>query len=379
MKILADENIPHVHDAFATFGSVNTFVGRDLKAEQIQDTDILLVRSVSQVSANLLKNSAVKFVGTATIGLDHIDQNYLAQQKIGFASAPASNADSAAEYVLSALLIIAQQRGLHLPDLSVGIIGCGNVGSRVQQKLTTVGLSCFINDPPRQQRGDLKDGVDLDTALQCDIVSLHVPLETTGDYPTNALINADSLKTMRDDAIFINTSRGATMQYSPLLTKLQSCPNFSAILDVWPNEPCVEAELLALSCLATPHIAGYSLDGKVRATEMLYQAVCQYFDISPQWTANDSLPAADLNSLKFSLNADLLSAVQTSVLACYDVRRDDALFRKINQMDNPNAYFDYLRKNYPIHREFSCVSVNQNPDRPEWNQCFQQLGFTLSA
>jgi erythronate-4-phosphate dehydrogenase len=369
MRILADENIPCVSAAFAPFGTLNTFVGRKLTAAQVKTADVLLVRSVTPVNAALLAGSGVRFVGTATIGLDHIDQAYLAEQHIGFASAPASNARSAAEYVVSALCVLAQQQGFDLTKKTMGIIGCGNVGSRVLKLAQALGLRCVVNDPPKQRRGEL-NGVDLVSALQCDIVTVHVPLETAGDDPTVHLLNRETLAHVRPDAILINTARGATMDGTALLARLTDCPALTAVLDVWPQEPLVPSKLLAKVAIATPHIAGYSLDGKARATELLHQAFCRHFGFKPCWQARDSLPPADLTALYFSAQADFLSCAQTAVLACYDVRRDDGALRKISQNPQPATYFDQLRKHYPVRREFASVQVQST------HAAFRQLGFT---
>ncbi len=367
MQILADENIPYVQTAFATLGEVRTIVGRHLSRADLGEAEILLVRSVSRVNEKLLAGSAVRFVGTATIGLDHIDLDYLQQQGIGFASAPGSNATAAAEYVVSALLIMAQRQGWALRDKTVGIIGCGNVGSRVLNKLNALGVNCLIHDPPLQN----PNYVDLETVLSADIITLHVPLEKSGAYPTYHLVNTDFLAKLQDNVILINASRGAVVDEVALLEALNACPTMTIILDVWENEPNINPLLLQRTALGTPHIAGYSLDGKVRGTEMLYTAVCDYFQHPRTWQAQTSLPPPPLTRLSFSKTVENNVAIHTAVMASYDVRRDDAALR------HPSGYFDHLRKNYPVRREFNCIEIELPAEKSALAAQLRGLGFIV--
>jgi erythronate-4-phosphate dehydrogenase len=398
MQIVADENIPFVREAFANLGKVRTVVGRHLTRADLGEAEVLLVRSVTQVNKKLLADSAVRFVGTATIGLDHIDLDYLQQQNIGFASAQGCNATAVAEYVISALLIVAQRQGFQLSDKTVGIIGCGNVGSRVLNKLKALGVDCIIHDPPkmlsslpfpngedeippssglfqRRIRGDLY--VDLETVLSADIITLHVPLEKTGRYPTYHLVNADFLAKLRDDVILINTSRGAVVDEAVFLERLAARPTMTVILDVWNNEPHINLSLLQRAATGTPHIAGYSLDGKMRGTHMLYAAVCDYFKRALTWQPQSCLPSPLLTRLSFSKTVDDDIAIHTAVMACYDVRRDDAALRRISQTTHPGAYFDNLRKNYPVRREFSCVEIELPTEKLALAARLRGLGFQV--
>jgi erythronate-4-phosphate dehydrogenase len=348
MNIFADENIPLVCEAFAQFGNITTFSGRHISADQLIDADILLVRSVTTVNEQLLKKSKIKFVGSATIGFDHVDLNYLQNQGIGFARAPASNAISAAEYVIAALFSLAQMQSFDLTQKTVGIIGCGNVGSRVLKRLETLGVKCLINDPPLK----LKQSVDLKEILKCDIITAHVPLILDGEYPTFELINETFLNELKDGTILINTSRGKVVDETALLKHVD---RLNLILDVWRNEPNINQTLLEKTCLATPHIAGYSFDGKIRGTTMIYEACCEYFDVEKKWTAN--LPKPPVEKLIFSDQISKEKALHLAVQACYDIRADDAKLRHIKNQIESNRYFDQLRKNYPIRREFSTLQI----------------------
>jgi erythronate-4-phosphate dehydrogenase len=379
MQIIADENIPYVRTAFSEFGEVHTFSGRHLTPAALDKAEILLVRSVTPVNAKLLAGSAIRFVGTATIGYDHIDLNYLQQQGIGFASAPGSNATAAAEYVISALLVIAERQGFQLAAKTVGIIGGGNVGSRVLRKLNALGVKCVLHDPPLQETTGYQDLVDLDTVLSADIITLHVPLEKTSHYPTYLMVNSEFLAKLREEVILVNTSRGGIVEESALLKTLLTYPAMTVILDVWKNEPRINSFLLQRATFGTAHIAGYSFDGKVRGTEMLYAAVCDYFKHSPTWQAQTCLPPPPLTRLSFAETMADNMAVQTAVMACYDIRRDDAALRLVSKAKNPGAFFDELRKNYPVRREFSCVEIELPPQKQKLAEQLAGLGFKIVA
>jgi erythronate-4-phosphate dehydrogenase len=371
MQILADENIPFVNETFGKLGTVRTISGRNLKNADLDQAEVLLVRSVSQVNDKLLAGSAVHFVGTATIGLDHIDLNYLKEHGIGFAYAPGCNAIAVSEYMISALLIMAERQGFQLRDKTVGIIGCGNVGSRVFQKLKALGVNCLLYDPPLSEKTTKFNFVELDTVLSADIITLHVPLKKTGTYPTANLVNSDFLAKLRKDVILINTSRGGVIDETALIETLASRPKMSLLLDVWKNEPNINSLLLQRAALGTPHIAGYSFDGKVRGTEMLYTAACDYFQhFEP---AKISLPSPPLTRLSFSNTVDDEIAIHTAVIASYDVRRDDAKLRRIRQSRD----FDYLRKNYPVRREFNSVEIELPAKKSKLAAQLRGLGFIV--
>jgi len=380
MYIVADENIPYVKNAFSALGTVHTLAGRTMTAEDVKQADLLLVRSVTQVNEKLLKGSKVKFVATATIGCDHIDEEYLKQQGIGFANAPGSNATSAAEYVVAALIAMSVEKERALQDYTVGIVGCGQVGSRVAQKLQALGVRCLVNDPPRQEQGLPCDAeyVSLEELIkQANCITLHVPLEKQGDYPTYQLIGAAELQALKEKSIFINASRGDVVNEAALLSVLNQRQDIDLILDVWEQEPNINIETLQRAQFATPHIAGYSLDGKVRGVEMIYQAVCQYFNQSPIWEAQQVLPPAPLHSLQFSEAATAKYIIETAILNCYHIRDDDRRMRTLLRAENKATLFDLLRKNYPIRREFSTVTLHIPATQNHLKACLAALGFRI--
>ncbi len=384
MKIVADANIPFVKEAFSSFGQVETCEGRRLSSERLTDADILLVRSVTPVNASLLEKSSVKFVASATIGVDHIDQRYLDKHAIAFANAPGSNATSAAEYIVAALMVVAQRQGFALHEKSVGIVGCGNVGSRVLKRLSGLGVQCKVNDPPRAAKYTDLDYVSFDEVLKTDIVTVHTPLIKHGIYKTQHLFNRDSFSVLKPNAIFINTSRGDVVDEQALQSVLKNRNDVTLILDVWNKEPAIDRELLKYVSIATPHIAGYSIDGKLRGTEMIYASACRHFKHSGKWIVeNAALPESATIDLTGSiimaqhLNEDQLLA--KAVLSAYDILQDDNDLRKTLPMPalDAAAYFDQLRKNYPPRREFSSQCVKVPEKLNALSKKLAALGFKL--
>jgi erythronate-4-phosphate dehydrogenase len=332
---------------------------------------VLLVRSITQVDETLLsQNQKLSFVGTATIGTDHIDQEYLAKRDITFHSAPGCNAVSVAEYVLSALVILAERYLFDLTKLSVGIVGGGNTGTRLSEKLSALGIQYKICDPLlADDTSDNREFFSLEEVLQCDVISLHVPKIIDGEYPTYHLLDKARLNNLKESQILISACRGEVIDNQALLELKKSGHGLKLVLDVWEGEPEVLTSLINYTEIATAHIAGYSLEGKARGTEMLYQALCQHINIEPTCQLKTLLPAASISSVE--LNQEFNEIVLNQLVKMvYDVRRDDAIFRQ--QLSSQG--FDALRKSYPIRREFSAVQVTLS-----FNACSDvphRLGFS---
>jgi len=345
----------------------------------VRDADMLLVRSVTVVDRTLLQHSAVRFVGSATIGFDHVDRAYLQQRGIGFATAPGCNATSAAEYVVSALLVLAERRGFELAGKSAGIIGCGNVGSRVRERLAVLGMRCVVNDPPLQAQGGHDDFVSLDEVLRADVITVHVPYTRDGACPTHHLVDATVLRKLQPGALFINTSRGAVTDNLALDALLAERSDLSVVLDVWEGEPAINLPLLQRVDLGTPHIAGYSLDGKLRGTEMIYRAACDWYGLHGRWRAADYLPAGSVIDCTAPGDMSVAATLRAAVFSTYDIRADDARLRMTLALpagEQP-AYFDRLRKEYPVRREFSTSSVLVNDTAGGAERLLRGLGFPV--
>ena len=359
MKIYFDENMPFAQEFFESFGDLVPYEGRNLTCEMVKDADVLLVRSITQVNDNLLHlNNSIQFVGTATIGVDHIDKSYLLNRNVAFHSAPGCNAISVAEYVLSSLVVLAERYQLNLFDMTVGIIGAGNTGSRLSEKLSALNIKHVLYDPPLQlDERDKRNFATLEQVLDCDVVSLHVPKVMEGEHATFHLIDETILKNLRGDQILINACRGEIIDNKALLKIKQSGHPLKLVLDVWENEPNILLDLIPYCEISTAHIAGYSLEGKARGTEMLYRALCQHLNIVPKKSLSDFLPNSGISKIEINqeFNQVLLNQL---VKIVYDVRRDDGLFREqITRQFIHGHAFDYIRKTYPARREFSAIPV----------------------
>ena len=372
MNIYIDENIPYAKEFFADYGKLTFFSGRDITAEQLADADILLVRSITQVNKTLLHlNNSIKFVGTATIGTDHIDQEYLASRGINFSSAPGCNKISVAEYILSSLVVLAEKYQFQLTMKTVAIVGAGNTGTAVYQRLNALGVNCKLYDPPLEQAGDKRKFCTFDEVLKADIISLHVPKTNTGSHPTVHMFNADVLGKLNKEQILLNASRGEVIDNLALLKLAQKNLIPSLVIDVWENEPNINLQLLPFVEIATPHIAGYSLDGKVRGTEMLYWAFCTLFNFKIEHQAQDFVSKSAVNEVAISQPIDQ-TLFKSLLHLIFDVRRDDVLFReKVFQING----FDNMRKNYKERRELSTLTVHSTIKQ---TQLLQSLGFAIS-
>ncbi len=373
MKIYADENMPYVKDFFAELGEVTLVNGRTLTAEQISDADVLLVRSVTKVNEQLLaKSPQLKFVGTATIGTDHIDQSYLQQRGIGFSSAPGCNAQSVVEYVLSSIFVLCEKYKWNLQQKTVGVVGVGNIGRLLVRALQALSIRVLCCDPLRAAAEADFPHIPFEQLLpQVDIVSFHVPLIKTGPDATVDLLNSRRLKLLKPDCALINACRGEVTNNQDLLTEAQSGQKRPLVLDVWANEPEPDLRLLPYTDIASAHIAGHSIEGKARGTEMLYQAFCQQLGLTPHKTLSQVLPQPKISELKINSEFGLLD-VQNLTRLLYDVRRDDALFRFYMMQDNKTQGFDWLRKSYPPRREYSSVRLT-GQEVPEF---LTTLGFS---
>ena len=358
MKILIDENMPYAEELFSQLGEVILKSGRTLTADDLVDVDALMIRSVTKVNESLIsKANKLKFVGTATAGMDHVDQDLMKERGIFFTAAPGCNKVGVAEYVFSAMMVLAQQHGFSVFDKTVGIIGAGQVGSYLQQCLEGIGIKVLINDPPKQEQGDSRTFTPLDTLIeQADIITLHTPITRDGEHPTHHMFDEARLNSLRGDQILINAARGPIVDNTALKARLLKNDGFIAALDVFEFEPEVDMELLPLLAFATPHVAGYGLEGKARGTTMIFNRYCEFLNNELRAHASDLLPTAPVPTMMLDRAWDEATLHNITQLI-YDVRKDDALFRR--EISKPGA-FDAMRKNYWDRREYSAVTLMGN-------------------
>lgn len=351
LRILADRNIPALDDFFGHLGDVRTVEGRGLQAADLRAVDVLLVRSVTRVDEQLLAGSPVRFVGTATAGLDHIDIPWLQHSGIGFAAAPGANANSVVEYVLAAIAAVDDYLERLLAGGRVGIVGYGHVGRLLARRLRALGIGSLHYDPWLDQSA-LESPVSLAQVLACDVVSLHPSLTTTDPWPSRHLLGSEALDTLGANQLLINASRGPVLANDALLARLRQPDAPRCVLDVWEFEPAVPPALLESVQFGTPHIAGYSHDAKLAATAMLAQALREQFQLgSVDLASGGRAPVLELPPEL--LGADLLRHL------CelrYDVAADDRRLRAavlgVAEAD-ARAAFDQLRKDYPLRRELA--------------------------
>lgn len=343
LNILADENIPGLELLCGHWASIKTRPGREICATDLIDIDILFVRSVTAVNSALLQNSNVSFVGSATIGTDHIDIDYLENAGIKYAHAPGSNANAVVDYVMSCIA-----RYYHYDELfneTVGIIGAGNVGRRLANCLDHFNINFVIYDPfvslkiPQQVN-------DLDDIFNCNIVSLHVPLTVDSDHSTMHFFDHDELRKLNDNCLLVNTSRGAVINNKSLLSCINNGQSLNLALDVWENEPNISWDLCRRADISTPHIAGYSYPGKIRGAEQIVTAAQLFFGIKQCTISTENLVSvSDFTSLE-----DFFIALAE----IYQVRHDHDLFKhNLELSSEPAQCFDNYRKNYSHRNEIN--------------------------
>lgn len=370
LHIVADRHIWHVEEAFSCFPNhkvkLEILEAHEIQATRLRHADVLLVRSSTRVNEQLLGNSSVRFVATATVGDDHIDGHYLKQRGIAFASAAGSSTGSVIEYMMTVLLQLQAMKYVSLPHHTLGIIGAGRIGSRLLNVCQSLGMDVIANDPPRAAREQTACLLPLDTVLQrADILSLHTPLVLGGKTPTYHLIDADVLANFRGVGI-INAARGTCINNDALLNWLNQNKQHWAVLDCWEHEPTPNYALLQHPRLviATPHIAGHSLDGKAANTQYIHNALCHFLHCTPTWAMHDALPTPRSPLV-------LKSFVNPWDSLCYIAQHDYPLMRDHQSMrmwkkDELEKSFRHYRRYYPIRRAWSACSwvINQQKVQP---------------
>jgi len=379
MKIVIDENVLLGMETFSLIGEVVSVSGREISPEVVKEADILVVRSVTEVNEQLLKNSNIKFVGSATAGIDHVDVEYLESRDIGFASAPGSNSNSVAEYIITALLLLDRKEKLSLEEMSLGVVGVGNVGSKVVKKAEGLGIKVLQNDPPRYRESEDSVFLELDELMGCDVITLHVPLSFSGVDKTLNLFDEKRINKMKQGSVLINTSRGKVVEQSVLKLALKKEILSGAVLDVWEEEPDIDKEMLEMVDIGTSHIAGYSYDGKVKGTKMVFDAICEFFSIDKEWTVE--LPPPEVPYIEKTVyeNDNFAEIIADIVFRVYDVREDDRRLRQILNLEGQekNKFFDGLRANYRVRREFFNTRLKLNTESKHLKNSFRALGFDV--
>ena len=367
MKILADAHIPYLQGIAEQFGEVSYLPGNQFTKESVKENDVLIVRTVTHFDEEILKGSNVKLICSATIGFDHIDTEYCDSHNIAWRTAPGCNARSVEQYVIASLMRMAQKYDFELKDKTIGIVGVGNVGKEVARACQLLGMKVLLNDPPRQESEKTDDFVDLATIQrEADIITFHTPLTKECKHATYHLADATFFQRLTKKPIIINSSRGAVVDNQALKNALNNAEASGAIIDTWENEPNIDNELLALVDIATPHIAGYSADGKWNATKMSLQTINDFFKLNKDPFRLAPIVAPEISVIDVAqYNAD--EQLRQAVLYSYDPLKDSELLK-----EHPEKFY-YFRSHYPLRREYKAYSiVNLNS---EYTTLAKDLGF----
>lgn len=374
MKVIIDDKIPYIKGALESVAEVVYLPGNKTTPQIVRDADAIITRTRTRCNERLLAGSSVKFIATATIGFDHIDTDYCDQAGIKWTNAPGCNSSSVEQYIASALLVMAEKKGFELSEKTIGIIGVGNVGSKVARIAEIFGMKILLNDPPRARAEGKQSFVDLNVILeQADIITLHVPLNPEGIDKTYHLADETFFVKMKKRPIFINSCRGEVNDILALKEALKSRQISGAVIDCWEKEPNIDPDLLDLVDLATPHIAGYSKDGKANGTSMSIQALSRFFhlDIDDWKCEHVELPASTEIYLK-GTNKSEQNIFSEAILATYDIREDDQRLR--NSLDT----FEKQRGDYPLRREFPVFTIKAKNMNKEIMEKLIKLGFRAS-
>jgi erythronate-4-phosphate dehydrogenase len=354
MKIVIDDKIPFIRGLLEPVAEVLYKKGSDIRHKDVIDADALIVRTRTICDKNLLEGTKIRLIVSATIGSDHIDSAWCKANGIKWTNAPGSNSGSVMQYIASALMFLKIKYKLELSQLTLGVIGIGNIGSKVVRLAELLGIKVLQNDPPRENIEGKGSFMELKQLLaKSDIVTVHVPLTFTGKYPTYHLASDDFFSLMKKRGFFINTSRGQVCDENSLTRYLKNSFLTSCILDVWETEPNPDPVLLKYACLATPHIAGYSLDGKLNATTIVVREICKFLKIDVRFPSANILPVPENSEIDLSeYNENKLQTICDIVLKTYPISVDSELLK--NRPDK----FEELRENYWPRREFKAYKIS---------------------
>jgi len=373
MKIIIDDKIPYIQGAFEEVAEVIYLPGPKTTPEIVKDADAIVTRTRTSCNEKLLSGSSVKFIATATIGYDHIDTEYCDKAGIHWTNAPGCNSKSVEQYIASTLMVLAERKKLQLKDVCIGVVGVGNVGSKVANVCNLLGMKVLLNDPPRERAEGPEAFVSLQRIVdEANIITLHVPLNQKGEDATFHLGNTAFLESLKRKPVLINSCRGEVIETKAVKTALKTGKLSGFVCDCWENEPDIDLELLGMTDLATPHIAGYSKDGKATGTRMSVQAISNYFDLGlnnwlPKGVELPDHPYIELDGT----GKNEQEIISTAILSTYDIRNDDKLLR------NNSDHFEQLRGDYPTRREYPAFTIIPTHIENNVLGILRNLGFKI--
>ena len=373
MLVIADDKIPFLKGALEPFTDIEYYPGDSITPDLIKHADALLVRTRTKCDRHLLEGSDVKFIATVTIGFDHVDTAYCRHRGIYWTNAPGCNSASVNQYIASALIGCARKKGFKLEDRVLGVVGVGNVGRKVVRTAEILNMRVYLNDPPRVRNESICGFLSLESIIrECDIITFHVPLTYEGQDKTFHMVNTSMLAGLNRGTILINTSRGEIVDTAALKQARTEGKVSDLVLDVWENEPEIDRELLSMTTLATPHIAGYSADGKAKGTAMAVQALSRYFNLGMDDWEPEDIPAPENPEIMLDCkDRDAESVLGDAVLATYWVDTDDIRLRTSVET------FEKQRGFYPLRREFQAFTVRLKNEHSGIRQRMMKMGFRV--
>lgn len=373
MKIIIDDKIPYIKDVFEPFADVIYMQGDKINNHLCKNADALIIRTRTFCNKSLLSGTKVKFIATATIGYDHIDTDFCLRNGIQWTNAPGCNAKSVEQYIASALFSFSMKKRFRLKDKKVGIIGVGNVGKNIEQFCKTLGIKTLLNDPPRERMEGKNEFVDLKNICdEADIITFHVPLILTGQDKTFQMVNKNFIENLKKKPLLINSCRGEVFETQTIKEALKKDKISGFIADCWENEPNIDKELLALSDYGTPHIAGYSRDGKATGTKMAVNAINNFFNLGfGNWEPENIEPAKETVIQLDGLQRRDESIISEAILSTYDIENDDETLKR-----DP-SFFEKLRGEYPVRREFTSYKIKPVNIKKELLEKIEKIGFQI--
>ncbi|NDW18194.1 4-phosphoerythronate dehydrogenase PdxB [Dysgonomonas sp. 216] len=367
MKIVADKNIPYLKGIAEIFGDVTYISGSDMSQNTLKEADTIIVRTVTYLDKDVLENTNVKLICTATIGFDHIDTVYCAENGIRWYNAPGCNSGSVMQYIVSSLFVIAEKKGINLKEKTIGIVGVGNVGKKVARACSLLGMRVLLNDPPRQETEQSNEFVDIETIKkEADIITFHTPLTKEGRYKTLHLADDDFFNTLTKKPIIINSARGGIIDTNAIKHAIKAEKISGAIIDCWEKEPNIDTEYMHMVDIATPHIAGYSADGKANATRISLENLAHFWNLPTKGIDKVTPPEIDNSSI------DLRGVAPVEQVSYAALKTYNPLADQTKLLANPSA-FSTLRGEYPIRREYNAYTL-ENADKTSEN-VLSELGF----
>jgi len=373
MKVVIDDKIPFIKGALEKYAEVIYREGDKISRNDLVDAEALIVRTSTKCNAALLDGTQVRFIATATSGFDHIDTEYCRTKNITWTNAEGCNSSSVQQYIAACLCFITEKFKLSFADTTIGIIGVGNIGKKVAYLCEILGMKVLLNDPPRERLEGSKSFVPLETIItDADIITLHVPLNHKGRDKTYHLIDENIFSQINQQQILINTSRGEVVETRAIKSVLQKNKLRGCILDVWEGEPVIDLDLLGMIDIGTPHIAGYSADGKAAGTAMIVKSFCKYFGFDAQDLSPEEIPEPDNRIKEINCKEKNLQRVFCEVVrSTYDILEDDQRLRS-----SPRT-FEKQRAEYPLRREFGAYTINLLNEDKEIESAFRKLDLNV--